>query len=177
MDWREQNRVFEYLSALAVGHWNLSGAGDPERISGASVSPSFFRLLGVRPQLGRAFTEDESRSEGKPAVMLSDALWHNRYHADPNVVGQSITLDATAQTVVGVLPAEVPFPFVGPADVWSPRRVGRVPQTSPWPTSAAPARRGPMPRTLVSMAATPTPPRVQQVRVAEAWTPRVSWQA
>ena len=45
MDWREQNSVFEYFSALGVGRWNVSGAGEPERISGASVSPSFFRLM------------------------------------------------------------------------------------------------------------------------------------
>jgi len=87
----------------------------------ARVSPGFFRTLGVEPQLGRVFTEDEGRPEGKPVVMLTDAIWRSRFHSDPNLVGQSITLDETPYTVVGVLPANVQFPFVGQADIFQPR--------------------------------------------------------
>ena len=53
--------------------------------------------------------------------MLSDAIWRSRFHADPNIVGQSVTLDAPPQTIVGVLPADIQFPFVGQAEIWSPR--------------------------------------------------------
>src|SRR5256885_7273586 len=55
MDWREQTSVFEHVSAVGAGHFNLSGSGEPERISGASVSPNFFGLMAIEPRLGRAF--------------------------------------------------------------------------------------------------------------------------
>jgi len=118
---RDHNRSFEAVAVWTNDNLNLTGNGDPIQVPVARVSPSFFRLLGVRPQLGRAFTEDEGRPEGKQVVILSDTLWRSRYHADPAIIGQAVTLDSTAQTVVGVLPADVQFPFVGPADVWSPR--------------------------------------------------------
>ena len=118
---RDQNRSFESVAVWTNDNLNLTGNGDPVQVPVARVSPSFFRLLGVRPQLGRTFTEDEGRPEGKQVVMLSDGIWRTRYHANAAIVGQTITLDSTAQTVVGVLPADVQFPFVGPADVWTPR--------------------------------------------------------
>jgi predicted permease len=118
---RDQNRSFEAVAVWANDNLNLTGIGDPIQVPVARVSPSFFQLLGVRPQLGRPFTEDEGRPEGKQVVMLGDALWRTRYHSDPTIIGQTVTLDSTAQTVVGILPADVQFPFVGPADVWTPR--------------------------------------------------------
>ena len=118
---RDQNRSFASVAVWTNDNLNLTGNGDPVQVPVARVSPSFFRLLGVRPQLGRAFTDDEGRPEGKQVIMLSDALWRTRYHADPGIIGQTVMLDAVAQTVVGVLPADVQFPFVGAGDVWTPR--------------------------------------------------------
>jgi putative ABC transport system permease protein len=118
---RDQNRSFESVAVWTNDNLNLTGKGDPLQVPVARVSPGFFTTLGVQPQLGRAFTEDEGRPEGKQVVMLSDALWRSRYQADPGIVGQTVTLDSTTQTVVGILPANVQFPFVGPADIWTPR--------------------------------------------------------
>jgi predicted permease len=118
---RDQNRSFESVAAWTNDNLNLTGGGEPIQIAVARVTPGFFQLFGVRPWLGRIFTEDEGRPEGKQVVMLSDSLWRTRYHADPAIVGKSVTLDSTAQTVAGVLPADVQLPFVGVADVWSPR--------------------------------------------------------
>ena len=118
---RDQNRSFESVAVWAPDNLNLTGDGEPVQVAVARVSPSFFPLLGIRPQLGRWFTADEGRPDGKQVVVLSDGIWRTRYHADSNIVGQTITLDSVTQTVVGVLPANVQFPFVGPADVWSPR--------------------------------------------------------
>jgi hypothetical protein len=67
--------------------------------------------------VGRAFTADEGQPDGKPVVIISNNLWHTRFGHDPNVVGQTVTLDSMPYTIVGVLPAEVQFPFIGPADV------------------------------------------------------------
>jgi putative ABC transport system permease protein len=118
---RDQNQSFESVAVWTNDNLNLTGSGEPIQVPIARVSPGFFNLLGVRPQLGRVFTEDEGLPEGRQVVMLSDALWRSRYHGDPNIVGQTITLDSTAQTVIGVLPANVQFPFVLPADIWCPR--------------------------------------------------------
>jgi hypothetical protein len=87
----------------------------------ARVSPNFFSTLGVEPQLGRTFTEEEGRPEGPPVVMISDSMWRNHFGGDHNIVGKIVTLDTTPHTVVGVLPADVQFPFVGETDIWTPR--------------------------------------------------------
>lgn len=118
---RDGNRSFQSVAVWTNDNLNLTGSGEPQQMPVARVSPSFFPLLGVRPQLGRSFTDEEGRPEGKPVVMLSDALWRTRFHGDRNIVGQSVTLDETPHTIVGVLPANVQFPFVGPADIWTPR--------------------------------------------------------
>lgn len=118
---RDTNRSFETVAAWTNDNLNLTGSGEPMQVPVARVSPDFFSTLGIRPLLGRTFSEEEGRPEGKPVAMLGDSLWRSRFHADPNIVGQTITLDATPQTVIGVLPAGVQFPFMGPADIWIPR--------------------------------------------------------
>ncbi len=118
---RDHNRSFAGIAVWAQDNLNLSGNGDAVQVPVARISPSFFAVLGVEPQLGRTFTQDEGTPAGPPVVMLSDALWRSRYHADPNIVGKTVTLDSTSETVVGVLPGNVQFPFVGKADVWTPR--------------------------------------------------------
>jgi len=118
---RDHNRSFESVAAWTTDNLNLTGNGEPLQVPVARVTPSFFSMLGVHPQLGRIFTEDEGRPEGKPVVMLSNAMWRGRFHSDPDIIGQSVTLDGTSQTIVGVLPFDVQFPFVGKADLWTPR--------------------------------------------------------
>ena len=118
---RDRSRSFEGMAVWANDDLNLTGSGDPVQVAVGRVSPNFFSLLGVQPALGRDFTAEEGRPEGKPVVMLSDALWRARYHADPGILGQTVKLDATASTVIGVLPANVQFPFVGKAELWTPR--------------------------------------------------------
>ena len=118
---RDQSHVFQSVAAWAGDNLNLTGAGEPMQAAVARVTPSFFTVFGVRPELGRVFAEDEGRPEGKLAVMLSDALWRSRFRGDPSVVGKTLMLDSKAHTIVGVLPAEARFPFMEPADVWIPR--------------------------------------------------------
>ena len=117
---RDQSKSFQ-VAAWANDDSNLTGRGEPLQVPVARVSANFFSLLGVQPQLGRVFTEDEGRPEGRPVVMLSNAMWRNRFGGDPGIIGQTVTLDATPHTIIGVLPADVQFPFVGQADIWTPR--------------------------------------------------------
>ena len=118
---RDANRSFQSVAVWANDNLNLTRSGEPLQVPVARVSPSFFSMLGVQPQLGRAFTEEEGRPEGKPVVMLSDSMWRSRFNANPTIIGQTLTLDSTPQTIVGVLPANISFPFVGAADIWTPR--------------------------------------------------------
>jgi putative ABC transport system permease protein len=118
---RDTNKSFQSVAVWANDDLNLTGSGEPIQVPVARISPSLFSMLGVQPPLGRIFTEDEGRPEGKPVVMISDPLWHTRFHGDPNIIGQTLTIDATPHTIVGVLPANVQFPFVGPAEIWTPR--------------------------------------------------------
>lgn len=118
---RDHATSFQQVAVWAEDDLNLSGDNNPVQVPIARVSPNFFSLLGVEPALGRDFTAEEGRPEGKPVVLLSNAFWHTRYHGDPGIVGKTINLDQVASTVIGVLPANVQFPFMAPADVWTPR--------------------------------------------------------
>jgi putative ABC transport system permease protein len=118
---REHSRSFSSISVSAPDNLTLTGRGEPLEVAAGRVSPGFFETLGVTPQLGRTFTDDEGRTEGKPVIMLSDTLWQTRFGGDRTIIGQTLTLDSTPYTVVGVLPAGVQFPFVGSPDVWTPR--------------------------------------------------------
>ena len=118
---RDRNQSFEGVAAFTTDNFNLTGRGEPMQVPIARVAANFFSLLGVQPELGRTFTEDEGRPEGRPVVILSDSLWRSRFNGDPNIVGQTVTLDTMPHTIVGVLPANVQFPFVGEAEIWTPR--------------------------------------------------------
>ena len=118
---RDLNQSFQSVAVWANDNLNLTGYGEPLQVPVARVSPSFFSALGVEPQLGRTFTDEEGRPEGKPVVMLSDAMWRGRFRGDRNIVGQTVTLDNAPRTIVGVLPSNIQFPFVGSADIWTPR--------------------------------------------------------
>ena len=118
---RDRSQSFEAVAAWANDNFNLTGRGEPMQVPVARVSANFFSLLGVQPELGRSFTPEEGRPEGSPVVMLSDSVWRSRFGGDLKIIGQTVTLDTVPHTIVGVLPADVQFPFVGAADIWIPR--------------------------------------------------------
>jgi putative ABC transport system permease protein len=110
LDWRDQNHVFEGMAAMAEISFNLTGAGEPERIDGQRVSATLFQLLGVDPALGRAFLPDEDRPGANHVVILSHGLWQRRFGSDPAIIGRAINLDGQSFTVVGVMPRNFQFP-------------------------------------------------------------------
>ena len=111
-DWQKDNTVFEHLAATHKESRNLSGipGRDPERVSGASVTRNFFSVIGLSPEIGRAFSEDEDKAGAPPVVVISDRLWRRAFNADPSVLGRSITLHDSNYTVIGVMPAQMTSP-------------------------------------------------------------------
>lgn len=118
MEWRKQNRVFSEIAAFRGQPSNLTGAGEPVRLTGAAVSPSLFGVLEVTPALGRAFSPQEDQPGHNRVALLSDQLWRSRFGSDPSTVGKPIKLDGEFFTVIGVMPADFGFP--NQADVWVP---------------------------------------------------------
>ena len=110
VDWRDQNQVFEGMAAIADESFNLTGAGDPERLEGRRVSANLFPMLGVEPQIGRVFSAAEDQPGSQRVVLLSYGLWQRRFGGDPSIVGKPLTLNGESHTVVGVMPARFQFP-------------------------------------------------------------------
>ena len=119
IDWRNQNHVFEGMAAMVEISFNLTGAGDPERIDGQRVSANLFSLLGVEPQSGRAFLPEEDRPGANHVVIMSHGLWQRRFGADPAIIGKPINLNGESCTVVGVMPRGFQFPTRGD-QLWIP---------------------------------------------------------
>ena len=112
LDLRERQTVFEDVAAY---HWtNLNLAGEeapPERVSGAMVSANALSLVGVQPILGRLFLPGEDAPDAPPRIVLSHALWQNRFAGDPGILGRTIRVNGEATEVVGVMPEGFRFPF------------------------------------------------------------------
>ena len=119
VDWRDQNQVFEGMAAIADESFNLTGAGDPERLEGRRVSANLFPMLGVEPQIGRVFSAAEDQPGSNRVVLLSYGVWQRRFGADPGIVGQALTLNGESHIVVGVMPARFQFPS-SDDQVWVP---------------------------------------------------------
>jgi predicted permease len=95
----------------------LSGAGEPEVLSGVRVSHSFLRILGVDPLRGRGFRPGEDSAGGPAVAMISAELWQGRFAGDPQIAGKTAMLADTPYTIIGVLPPHFRFPFAG-VDIW-----------------------------------------------------------
>ncbi|HEY6401698.1 MAG TPA: ABC transporter permease, partial [Blastocatellia bacterium] len=121
-DWREQSQAFEKFESLSVDGFDLTGADQQERaerVFGYRVSAGFFSALGVKPLLGRAFQPDEDTEGREQVIVLNHGLWERRYGSDPNTLGQSITLNGKAYTVIGVMPKDFNFPYNN-GEFWTP---------------------------------------------------------
>jgi len=110
VDWRNQNQVLEQMAAMQPPRINLTGGGEPESVVGLRASASLFPLLGARFAAGRAFLPEEDRAGADRVVVISHGLWQRRYGADPKLIGQKITLNDEAYTVIGVTAPDFQFP-------------------------------------------------------------------
>jgi predicted permease len=123
LDLRHQVTSLTSLTAYSNAAANLTGDGDPEQITLASVGADFWRALGLAPQVGRGFAPNEDQPQAAKVAIVSDHLWRTRYSADPRVIGRTIMLDGTPRTIIGVAPASLTFP--DHPDVWAPLVFGK----------------------------------------------------
>ena len=108
----EETGIYEYLT------YNLSGDGEAERIPGLRVSASTFRMLGVAPELGRTFTDEEDAGDRRIAI-ISHALWQRRFGGRADIIGAQARLNGTSWEIIGVMPPRFTFPVLD-SGVWTP---------------------------------------------------------
>jgi putative ABC transport system permease protein len=114
-DFAERTQVFESMGAHGwVGFFTVSGDLEPERVPGSSVTAGFFETLGVRPALGRVFTEEEDRPGAPLTVVVTHAFWQTRLGGSTAVLGKTIGVNAEPHEIVGVLPADYAHPEPNP---------------------------------------------------------------
>ncbi|MGH9794116.1 MAG: ABC transporter permease [Candidatus Acidiferrales bacterium] len=126
-DWRQQNTVFESIAGYNRTNFTLVGQGTPERISATRVTANFFAVLGVEPQLGRAFRPEEESGAGPdgigaggPAAIVTHGFWQRRLGASREALGAQMNLSGTSFTIVGVLPQHFHFALDGNTEVFVP---------------------------------------------------------
>jgi predicted permease len=107
---RQGNRVFEEVAAFNRMTFNWTGVDRPEQLDVAIVSASFFRVMGMRPILGRYIAPDDDGTKAAPVVVLSYEFWRNRLGSDVHIVGKTIALDRESRAIIGVMPQGFDFP-------------------------------------------------------------------
>src|SRR5262245_20143453 len=121
LDWKARNRVFTDVAATRGAAANLTSGGPPEQVLGRRVTANFFGVLDVKPLAGRTFTEEEDRT-GAPVTVISYGLWQRGVGGSPSAVGSDLTMNGSARTVIGVMPADFSFRSESgnPVEFWSP---------------------------------------------------------
>jgi len=114
LDWQEQSRSFESMAVYGYKDRALMRqAGDAEILRGVRVSPAFFDVLGIEPQIGHGLASGglgTPSGDAADTVVLSHAAWRQRFGGDPDLVGQDLTLDGRSRTVVGIMPPDFAYP-------------------------------------------------------------------
>jgi putative ABC transport system permease protein len=131
LDYRKQKQLFEEVTAITDGDFNLTGVDRPVRVKCGVATAGLFPVLGIRPILGRVFTHDEDQPGKNQVVVLTEGLWKRRFGADPAILGRTIHLNEKPYTVVGVVPGVLQW--FAPLEAWIP--------TGFTPREMAPAQR------------------------------------
>jgi putative ABC transport system permease protein len=127
LDYRRRSQTLAEVAAWGDGQVNLTGDGEPERVSAANVTANLFSTLGVTPIIGRTFTAQEDLPNGPDLVVLGHALWTRRYAGDAGIVGRSIQMNGRSFHVIGVMPRGflLPTDFENPqpTQLWMPLQI------------------------------------------------------
>lgn len=110
IDYKDQNRTLEQISAFATWSANVVNVGEPERVFGVRSSANIFQTLGVDAAIGRTLLNEDDNSGNPRVVVLSHGFWNRRFGMSVDIIGKQLTLNDENYTVVGVLPPDFAFP-------------------------------------------------------------------
>ena len=119
LDWTSLNQVFRSMDVYTGSDSMMSVPTGVEPVTGTRVSDGFFRTLGITPVLGRDFYAGEDLPSAPHTVIVTYAAWQKRFGGRKNVIGQIVTLDGVAHTIIGVLPRNFQFAPVGDSQFWT----------------------------------------------------------
>lgn len=105
LDWQKENNSFSAMAVSRNYGYNLTGRGEAEQVRARLITSDLLGILGVHPLLGRDFALGEDRIGAAPIAMISEGLWRRKFNGSPDAIGQSLTLDGRAYTLVGIVPA------------------------------------------------------------------------
>jgi putative ABC transport system permease protein len=123
---RDAHHLFAEVAEYTTLTRNWSGIERPEQLDVAEASPSFFKLLGVKPMIGRTFAEEEQGAKAPDAAVVSYVFWRNRLGSDPHALGRTLALDGRPYTVIGIMPQGFDYP--SGTRVWQPIHLDRAEQ-------------------------------------------------
>jgi putative ABC transport system permease protein len=126
-DWARMNTVFESMAAFTPMNVDLTGRGEPVRLNAAAVSPAFFDVLRIGPQLGRAFNREDGIAGRQRVAIVGAGLWRRLFGADRSVIGSTVVLNGTSYEIVGVLPDSFEFSDTT-VELWAPLALDGLPQ-------------------------------------------------
>jgi len=133
VDWQQQLHSFDSIAVFADWQASLQTPGDAQMLTGMRVSPQYFDVFGVKPMLGRTFTEAEDQSALRDVVVIGARIWHEQFASDPAIVGRKLSVNGRDRVVVGVLPDAFRPAFYGNVamvpEIWLPLgyRIGDSP--------------------------------------------------
>jgi predicted permease len=119
-DWKKMTKSFEALASYGFDAFTLAGNGEPKNVFATQTTPNFFRVLGVKPVLGRDFLDGEDVGDGPHVAILTNGFWRSDFGGDPGVIGRTIRLDGKPVTIVGVLPRDFQFAPTSDYPLWIP---------------------------------------------------------
>ncbi|HKP72179.1 MAG TPA: ABC transporter permease [Pyrinomonadaceae bacterium] len=118
-DWKAQNQVFEEMAAIEWRSYDLTGEGEPEKLTSFGVSANFFPLIGASPAMGRNFLPEEDKPGATKVAVISHGLWQSRFGGEQGILSRDILLSGEKYRVVGVMPPNFQFQ-VPDVKVWTP---------------------------------------------------------
>ena len=118
-DWNRMNSTFQAITGYDMDELSEISGPLPERVTEALVAPRFLQVMGVSPELGRDFTQEEESFGGPDAALISYRYWQRRFHGDPAALGSRLHIGKSSYSIVGIMPASFSFPSKE-VDFWAP---------------------------------------------------------
>ncbi|MGI8497719.1 MAG: ABC transporter permease [Gemmatimonadaceae bacterium] len=133
VNFRDHAPAFDDLGAYFNTRMTLGRGIDAEQVRGTLATPSYFRVLGVRPEIGRLFADDENRlPDGVPVAVLGHAFWERRFHGERSAIGKTLLVGTRTYTVVGVAPSGFTGVDLESVDLWMPMSAGSADISDDW---------------------------------------------